>query len=351
MANDILMDVSSQRAHWIEMYKNGRIREMLDRLAITETAILDQFGHKGLTSLAQVRALQDKTAVIMVEGLDGLIEELTQELKDFGVADAEFEAATIAKAIGEVAAISAPTSSQIWAIAKARPFAGKLLKEAFSEFTDTAQVLIKNQIKTAFYEGYTATQLVESLAGTPGMGFRDGIFGNIRRQAAMVTKTSISHYSSVAREKVYQDNDDVVIGVKWLSTLDGRTSAICRFLDGETFPVNKGQRPPAHPNCRSTTIPVLDKRYDILGDKGAKRASSGAEGGKAVSASLTYGEWLKRQPASFQDEVLGKKKGRLFRLGGLSIDKYINNGRELTLAELKAKFPDAWKAAKIEAKR
>ncbi len=39
----------------------------------------------------------------------------------------------------------------------------------------------------------------------------------------------------------------------WSSIIDSRTSETCLELDGRIFLVGRGPRPPAHPNCRSTT--------------------------------------------------------------------------------------------------
>jgi hypothetical protein len=65
----------------------------------------------------------------------------------------------------------------------------------------------------------------------------------------------------------------------------------------------------------------------------ASRASMDGQ----VPAKITYGEWLKSKPASFQDDVLGKAKGKLFR-SGMSIDRFVNRaGEVLTLDDLRRK--------------
>jgi len=340
-----LSDVTAMRAHWLEMYKNGRVKDLLKRIDEIEAAILDLFPLRGIQTVKQARDIENKAAKVMIEQLDDLLEELGDELEQLAIEDATFEANTIAAIIG--AAVAIPSAVTIMRNLKQRPFVGLVYQDALNEFNEQSQLLIKNQIRAAFYEGKSIDQIVNSLAGSKGMGFRDGVFGSIRRKLETLVRTSVAATSAMARESVYMANKDKIIGVRWLAVLDGRTSATCRFLDGEIFPVGQGQGPPAHPNCRSTTIPVIDKRYAKYLDGTPTRPSESGE----VSGKLTYGEWLKRQPASFQDEVLGKKKGKLFRSGGLTVDKFVNNGRELNLAELKAKFPDAWKAAKIEAKQ
>ncbi len=48
----------------------------------------------------------------------------------------------------------------------------------------------------------------------------------------------------------------------YVATIDGRTSEICRQMNGKTLEVSKLEpgvtAPPLHPNCRSTTVPDVD---------------------------------------------------------------------------------------------
>ncbi len=67
-----------------------------------------------------------------------------------------------------------------------------------------------------------------------------------------------------------------------------------------------------------------------------------------IPASTSYQVWLKSQSAEFQDDVLGKAKGKLFRDGGLSLDKFTHrNGDELTLDELRVRQKAAFEAANL----
>lgn len=106
-------------------------------------------------------------------------------------------------------------------------------------------------------------------------------------------------------------------------------SDVCRGYDGKVIK-NKDKikpMPPFHPNCRSSTAPVLDERYAI-DESDATRASVGVKGGGQVSADLSYYEWLKQQGAqgakgrAFVMDVLGKERGDLFLNGGLTVGKF-----------------------------
>lgn len=91
-------------------------------------------------------------------------------------------------------------------------------------------------------------------------------------------------------------------------------------------------------NCRTTTAPVVSSEFDFL-DAGAKRAARGADGGTQVDANTSYYDFLKQQPAWFQDEALGPIRGKIFRNSGMTPDEFRaasvdGFGRPLTLKEM-----------------
>jgi len=108
--------------------------------------------------------------------------------------------------------------------------------------------------------------------------------------------------------------------------------------------------PPFHINCRTTITPIT--KLSAAFAKGATRASVGASGGAQVSASLSYYQWLKTQPAAFQDAALGPVRAKLFRDGGLTAERFASlqldkNFKPLTLDQLKELEPLAFQRAGI----
>lgn len=88
-------------------------------------------------------------------------------------------------------------------------------------------------------------------------------------------------------------------------------------------------------NCRSLRVPVIESKYAIPGIKGLRSSRNSAGEVETVSSETTYNSWLKRQPDDFQDEVLGVERAKLFR-GGMNVDKFTDDeGRTLTLEQLK----------------
>jgi SPP1 gp7 family putative phage head morphogenesis protein len=161
-------------------------------------------------------------------------------------------------------------------------------------------------------------------------------------QVMALVRTSINQVSNAASQQVYEANQDVTEKYRYVATLDTRTSAICRALDGREFEYGKGPTPPQHFNCRSTTVAVVD--YEGLGltpPKPGRRASMDGP----VPANKSYGEWLSEQSKATQAEVLGPEKVAYFtRLSNKygpkdAIAKMVrDDGSELTLEQLRKRY-------------
>ena len=83
----------------------------------------------------------------------------------------------------------------------------------------------------------------------------------------------------------------------------------------------------------------LENLWDLAeADEGTRASMNGQ-----VPASETYQTWLKRQPAGFQDDVLGVQRASLFRQGKLTVDKFVDeSGKVYTMEQLRAKHPAAF---------
>ena len=63
----------------------------------------------------------------------------------------------------------------------------------------------------------------------------------------------------------------------------------------------------------------------------------------SVPVDVTYQDWLFRQPASFQDDVLGVSRARLFRRSRVRLEQFVDeSGREFTIGELRRSIPAAF---------
>ena len=163
-------------------------------------------------------------------------------------------------------------------------------------------------------------------------------------QIRAMVRTSVNQVANAASQAVYSQNQEITKRYRYIATLDSRTSAICRALDGRTFKYNEGPTPPQHFNCRSTTVPIVD--YDGLGippPKPGKRRSSGG----LVPENQTYGQWLSDQSKEVKADVLGAKQVPYFNMlsrkygPSVAIRKFVSaDGTEVTLQELQRRYPD-----------
>lgn len=211
-----------------------------------------------------------------------------------------------------------------------------------------------------------------------------------RVNAEAVVRTAANHAANGAREEFFKANSSVIAYLMWSSTLDGRTTEVCMARDGANAPLDSDkwdgvpephletpyERPPAHPQCRSLMIALLSAMgiAQLMPDRAFVRdtrtrkwrerdfraeASAKTEGWSTMSdrqrtavvrdirqrwaadaigqvpARTTYAEWLRAQPAEFQNDVLGPARADLFR-GGMPLTKFVDRaGGGLTLKQIR----------------
>lgn len=112
-----------------------------------------------------------------------------------------------------------------------------------------------------------------------------------KSQAGRLVMTELAFFSSESSK-----DSMLKLGVEKyqvLSTLDSRTSEICRDLDGKVFEMKNFQAgvtaPPFHPHCRTTTVPYFEDEMDGV------RASrdENDKGYYKVPENMNYREWEK----------------------------------------------------------
>ena len=171
-------------------------------------------------------------------------------------------------------------------------------------------------------------------------------------QIMVLVRTSINQVANTASQQVYEANQDITKKYRYIATLDTRTSAICRALDGQEFEYGKGPTPPQHFNCRSTTVPVID--YKALGFTPPPAGTRASADGQ-VPVNTTYGKWLydkmpgesKADVIARQQQALGSKAPYFRKLADkygadAAIAKLVrDDGSELTLDQLRKRYGPA----------
>ncbi|MCL1623826.1 phage head morphogenesis protein [Moraxella sp. Tifton1] len=219
---------------------------------------------------------------------------------------------------------------------------GISLDELTKSFSKTESERVIRVIRLAHSEGLTNDKLVQLIRGSRANRYQDGILRTTTRNAHAIARTGTAIVASEAKQAFINDNKDIIKGIKVIATLDSRTSPICRHLDHQFMPIAKAKYPPYHFNCRSS--------FEIIYDGYIAPKQRTSEHG--VVENQTYYEWLKKQTPDYQDEVLGKTRGKLFRDGGMSAEKFKSlqldkNFTPLTLEQMRQIEPLGFDKAKI----
>lgn len=334
----------------------------------------------------RAQALLDTLRTYEQAILDVSEKTMIPDLQDFAKYEAEFSRDMINVVTQVRLNWVMPSESQLAAVVTSQPFLGKHLRPFLRDIGSVTRAVMQQEIRQGVLEGRTTQQIVRDIEAR-------GI-GRTRRELDALVRTSTNHVANAAREKLYAQNLDLIQQVEWVSTIDGRTSIICMSRDGRLYPVDSGPRPPAHPNCRSTTIPHLNPkttgvdsdiadqgerpfvrdtrtrperekafrkqakenagsaRWKQLDEKGRRKliAEERARWTRAnvgvIKANTQYSTWLRQQPADFVRDVLGKTRAKLFLDGKLKLERFTDTaGRPWTLEELRRRESAAFKAA------
>jgi hypothetical protein len=363
-ANEILQD--REIAHQVDLqkYSNGVVRRIIAILNRTDvdlfaqiTAALERLNSASFT-VERLDSLLHSVRMLNAQAYQQIGRELTEELRQLVAYEAGFQLQLFQQALPVAIRLNAVSVDAAYAAAMARPFQGRLLREWASSIEADRMTRIRDAVRMGYLEGQTTSEIVRRVRGTRAKGYEDGIIEIDRRHAEAVVRTAVTHTAGMARDNFYRGNADLIKALSWTSTLDSRTSEICRIRDGKHYhptthePIGHkfpwlGGPGRAHWQCRSCSVPVLKSWKELTGSdmpefNQTARASMDGE----VPADVTYGDWLKKQSAARQDEVLGPARGKLFRNGGLELDRFYNDrGQALTLAQLRARDAEAFARA------
>ncbi|MCJ7823598.1 MAG: minor capsid protein, partial [Anaerolineales bacterium] len=372
------------------------VRHQVDILRFSKGEALTALGILDAADKDLVKRIASRSA----NGLSSLgtsrLEEILQEVRDSrdqvfkrlkstfnesldGLAAHEvaFENAVLTASVPFVLDLKSVPAARLKALAK-DPVRGLPLDGWLDNMQKADTDRLLQALTLAAVEGDTIDQIIQRLG--PG-------FATTRANTEALARTAINHISNKSREEVWLANEDIIDGLRWTATLDGRTSPICQARDGQIAPVGDnplpsgsdplnppGARPPAHFNCRSVMVPVIDGeaaigdrpfirdrrrpkerlkdfRADAKAKLGADKWKTLSEAQRAkliasernawakihigqVPAKTTYDQWLRKQPKAFHNEVLGPSRAKLFR-EGTTLDKFVDiSGKTLTLEQL-----------------
>lgn len=202
-------------------------------------------------------------------------------------------------------------------------------------------------LRQAFNQDETITQMINRLKEVTEI---------VARELDAIIRTGYNHAVNQLRIEMVGRNSILFRGVVWVSRLDSRTSPVCQgrsqgmwdLSTGRPLPESPVQGrfpgpPPAHINCRSQLHPLTrtDAEMAAMGGTSVQDAlaSLTPEQRRLLSpdppVQETYDEWLRRQSAETQNDVLGPTRRKLWLEGKLTLQEMVTQkGRPLTLKQL-----------------
>lgn len=336
--NEVLLDTSLEHSFLMERVKEDEARKVLRTLRsvvwrpmhdeilrripnIKPSGRTTWYNHKRMVYLD--RAL----GKIIIDGYKRLHMETRDIARKVAKLEVNFQSHLLTTSVPISLSIAIPDMRMLAKAILESPFEGEILSDWWKRAGQSTRNGTREAILQGITRGESTSQIVSRLRKTVNMS---------RNQADSVVRTAITHTSARAREATWHENRAIVKHVQYVATLDNRTTVTCLELDGQTFPINDGPRPPMHFRCRSTTVPVLGsyKEFGLKDPAPATRASMDGQ----VSSKVTGEQFLKRSSRERQDTVLGKRRAQLFRKGMPLSQMTDRFHQPLTLQEIEKRY-------------
>lgn len=335
----------------------------------------------------RLEALRAVIRTIRKEGWQSVGKELDELAMQLAIEEAKSWQRELQEITPTQINVVAPTASTLREIVKSKPIHGRLMADWVSKMFDDDMVRISTKVQAGMLAGETLDNMMRTLFGTEKLQYKDGATTLTQAQLKTTVRTMIHHVASDARAEFVRSNAAELGGKeRFVATLDSRTTPLCGSLDGKLFPVGEGPQPPLHYNCRSARVFFIDAESQLqrpfksvvekdLVEEYAKQNNLGLISKRNV---LPYGhktkfdkfaqkkkmemigtlpgdtkfaDWFANQSKSFQVQALGETRAKLYRLGGLKLEKFQDiSGRKLTLTELYAQNKSAFTKAGVTPK-
>ena len=315
----------------------------------------------GKTRTMRMNALQQSIRDLQRPTYREIRRQMKKQMVEIAALEVAFTADTITAALPVVVDLALPSSTLLNFIAESQPFEGRILQKWIRDLNNRDTARMMDQIRIGMVNGEGGREITRRVMGTGAQRFRDGTRALTKRNVEGIARTAVNFISNQARQEVYAANRKLIPEELYVATLDGRTTFQCMGLDGQVFKNGEGPVPPIHFNCRSTRVPIINGK--VAGERPAKSVSKQMLEGLnkkeqrdlinkltgQVPASETYQIFLKKQTVGFQNDQLGVTKAKLFRKGGLTLDKFTDpRGKTFRLSDLRRDHPEAFIKAGLQ---
>lgn len=258
------IDIAARHQVLLERLKAEEVRQAEDDGSLIEEAALALIltsGFSNARDLKKKEALELARAIAIRTGeLNGeFIDAFTGRLNEIAEYETRFERRALRKVLG--GGVDLKPAANAWGYALNRPMghSGETVAKFLSEWKSSEVESLRNAIQKAYVDGLTLQEIVDGIRGTKNAAFADGLTQKLKNWRKTNVNTLIQHISMAAKEAVWLANSDLIERYQWISILDSRTTDICRGRSRKIYEVGNGPIPPAHRNCRSFIVPLIDE--------------------------------------------------------------------------------------------
>lgn len=201
---------------------------------------------------------------------------------------------------------------------------GYTFADWWSRTSATSAARVKVAIQSGIVRGINSAEIARQIYSTES-GVR-----TVERQHRAFWNASVRTTVAAVQNQATEDTlavlgPEIVEEVEFHAILDLRVSDLCRSLDSKVYKVTdpKRPKPPLHPNCRSTNVPIVQGVPRLMRDQ-------------------TYEQWLRSATAIEQDVALGRGRADLWRRGRVTLAELVtSDGRSISLAQLRDRLTGA----------
>ena len=196
--------------------------------------VLDDMEGQTFT-VQRLEKLLESVRALNAQAYESIGKELAGELKALTEYEVGYQHQLFSSVLPvQVSVVSVPPK-QVHAAVMARPFQGRMLREWLDGLEESRAAKVRDAIRIGYVEGETNQQIITRIRGTKALNYADGLFDISRRDAEAIVRTSVAHTANHCASISAEANTDIIKGVKWIATLDSRTTPVCRARDGKIY--------------------------------------------------------------------------------------------------------------------
>ena len=329
-------------------------------------------------TLAELKKINEKLLKIRTQAWIEAQASVTYECKKLSENEVKWGKRVAKEMTGEKK-LNEPEQLQLNLVVENTLSSGRTLQQWFLKIAADDAARIETVVQQGFSSGLSIDEIVRQIIGTKANNYRDGIFNTTRNEANNIARTICNGIANSAKMAFYQANDDVITGVEILSTLDGRTCPVCASLDRKRYKMDEiPPSLPLHHQCRCVLLPVTpasdfadeqrpmanadfmaeakrnysakypDKNFDDLATSTKKKyyyqamheyeARTGKPAYTQSDGAVSFRDYFNEHMTEQQrKDWLGPERYKLWKRGGISLDKFIPPypQKRMTVEELK----------------